>query len=482
MPTVRGVPGGSMTANTKGWNDAVADSVVFFRNSQQASARGTLISVGRNLVIFEVYNPYSIVQLSEVLPEIRLTRRGKTIYAGRAMVSNIVSTGLMLIVSAALVDPWSDLAGVGTREGVREEVDRFLADWDRSAAIDPQFQVTVNRLKNFLVELARWLEGTELTLGQQAGVHRQPLPRELFDEVYHRTADRLASLFNDFEVVAAKVDREHHAVHKNFAQRELHPLTMVSPWVHRCYSKPFGYAGDFEMLNMTLRDPCEGPNSYAWLINRLILATDPPIAYANRITMLVEHLRHENQRVRRAHGRPLKALTIGCGPANEVQRFMREDPAAAGCVFHLMDFNQPTIDFARSRIESTVRETGRAIQPVYELKSIHELLQEARGRRDGIGDGFDMIYCAGLFDYLSDRICGNLIELFASHVNPGGIAIVTNVAHSRPIVGSLELLMEWYLIYRSGADMLKLKPGIGEQTVREDVTGINQFLVVRKPG
>jgi extracellular factor (EF) 3-hydroxypalmitic acid methyl ester biosynthesis protein len=471
-----------MTGNTRGSTEALADSVVVFRNSQSISARGTLISVGRNLIIFEVYNPYSIVQLSEVLPELRLTRRGKVIYSGRAMVSNLVSTGLMLIVSAALVDPWTDLDGVGTREGVREEVDRFLSDWDRNAQIEPEFQLTVNRLKNFLVELNRWLEGTELTLGQQAGLKRQPLARDLFEEVYHRTSDRLAELFTAFEDVAGKLDREQHAVHKNFAERELHPLTMVSPWAHRCYSKPFGYAGDFEMLNMALRDPCEGPNSYAWLINRFFLSTNPPIAYANRITMLVEHLRHENQRVRRAHGRPLKALTIGCGPVNEVQRFMREDPASTGCNFHLMDFNQPTVDFARSRVDAVTKETGRTIAPVYELKSIHELLQEARGRRDGLGDDYDIIYCAGLFDYLSDRICGNLIELFYNHVQPGGLVIVTNVAHSRPIVASLELLMEWYLIYRSGDDMLKLKPGIGTQTVREDLTGINQFLVVRKPG
>ncbi len=471
-----------MTGNTRGATDGLADGVITFRNSQEVNARGTMISLGRNLVIFEVYNPYSIVQLSEVLPELRLTRRGKTIYAGRAMVSNLVSTGLMLIVSAALVDPWTDLQGVGTREGIKEEVDRFLNDWDRNTAIDPNFQLAVNRMKSFLLELNRWLEGTELTLGQQEGMRRKPLARELFEEVYHRTSDRVTEMFASFEAVAGKLDPELHAVHKNFAQRELHPLTMVSPWAHRCYTKPHGYAGDFEMLNMTLRDPCEGPNSYAWLINRQFLSTDPPIAYANRITMLVEHLRHENQRVRRSLGRPLKALTIGCGPVNEVQRFMREDPAATGCNFHLMDFNQATIDFARGRVDEVTRETGRTITPEYELKSIHELLQEARGRRDGLGSEYDIIYCAGLFDYLSDRICGNLIELFYNHVLPGGLVIVTNVAHSRPIVASLELLMEWYLIYRSGPDMLKLKPGIGEQTVREDNTGINQFLVVRKPG
>lgn len=467
--------------NTKGATGQLADSVVSFKNSQGDNGRGTLVSLSRNLAIFEVYNPYSIVQLSEVLQDLRLSRHGQPIYTGRAMVSNLVSTGLMLIVSAALVDPWSDLEGVSTREGVAAETRRFLADWDKGYTLEPSFQLAVNRLKNFLGELNRWIEGTELGLGPPAGARRKPLEREMVEEVHNQVSGRLRELMGAFEDEYGRLDRERIPVHRNFAQRELHPLTMVSPWAHRCFSKPFGYAGDFEMLNMLLRDPYAGPNSYAALVNAAILTTAPPIAYGNRIAMLVEHIRNEAQRVRRDLGRPLKALSIGCGPVNEVQRFMREDPLAAGCCFHLMDFNQPTIDFARERVEEVGRERNTRIQATYVNKSIHELLQEARGRRQSFDATYDLIYCAGLFDYLSDRVCGSLIELFYRQVDPGGLVIVTNVENSRPIVAALELLMEWYLIYRNADDMLRLKPGLGEQSVRTDATGINMFLLARKP-
>lgn len=467
--------------NTKGANDPLADSVVVFQNSQGNTARGTVVSLSRNLVIFEVYNPYSIIQLSEVLQDVRLTRRGQVIYSGRAMISNLVSTGLMLIVSAALVDPWSDLEGISTREAVRDETRRFLHDWDEGYGLQPSFQLAVNRLKNFLGELNRWIEGTEIGFTPQLGSRRKPLERELVEEVHAQVSPHLRTLLNIFEEEYLRLDREQIPVHRNFAQRELHPLTMVSPWMQRCFAKPFGYAGDFEMLNMTLRDPYEGLSSYAGLLNAFILTTAPPIAYGNRIAMLVEHIRTEAQRVRRDYGRPLKALTVGCGPVNEVQRFMREDPLASGCEFHLMDFNEPTIDFARQRVEEVSRERGVRIHTTYVNKSIHELLQEARGRRESFNTTYDLLYCAGLFDYLSDRICGNLIDLFYRHLNPGGLVIVTNVENSRPIVGLLELLMEWYLIYRNEADMLKLKPGLGEQSVRTDLTGINMFHLIRKP-
>jgi extracellular factor (EF) 3-hydroxypalmitic acid methyl ester biosynthesis protein len=471
-----------MTGNTKGATDQLADSVVVFKNSQGTVSRGTMVSLSRTVVIFEVYNPYSIVQLSEVLQELRITRHGKTIYSGRAMVSNLVSTGLMIIVSAALVDAWWELKEVTTREAVREETQRFIDDWDSNAQLEPSFQLSVTRLKSFLSELNRWMEGTELTLSEQQGVRRRPLDRELVDEVHDRVADRLGTLFAEFEREALLIDPARHAVHKNFAQRELHPLIMVSPWVHRCFSKPFGYAGDYEMLNMTLRDPYDGPNTYAWLLNRHILSTAPPIAYANRITMLVEHLRAESHRVRTSEGRTMESLSVGCGPANEVQRFVREDATlSGGCTYHLMDFNQQTIDFAKVQIEKVTKERNQRINTVFANRSIHDLLQAARGRQPCFDTTYDFIYCAGLFDYLSDRVCGNLIELFYTHVKPGGLVIVTNVENSRPIVSSLEMLMEWYLIYRDGKKMLELKPGIGEQSVRSDLTGINQFLVVRKP-
>jgi extracellular factor (EF) 3-hydroxypalmitic acid methyl ester biosynthesis protein len=470
-----------LIGNTRGAKDQLADSVVVFKNSQGDVARGTLVSLSRNVVIFELYNPYSIVQLSEVLQDLRLSRYGHPIYMGRAMVSNLVSTGLMLIVSAALVDPWSDLEGIKTREAVGEETRRFIHDWNKGYTLEPSFQLAVNRLKNFLGELNRWIEGTELELGPQVGTRRKPLERELVAEIHEQVTEQLRHLMGSFEDEYTRLDRERVPEHRNFAQRELHPLTMVSPWAHRCFSKPFGYAGDFEMLNMLLRDPYEGPNSYAALINAFILSTAPPIAYGNRVAMLAEHIRHESQRVRRDHGRPLKALTIGCGPVNEVQRFMRENPLATGCEFDLMDFNKPTIDFAQERVNIVGRESGHPVRATYILKSIHELLQESRGRGAASVIKYDFVYCAGLFDYLSDRICGNLIELFYKYVNEGGLVIVTNVENSRPIVASLELLMEWYLIYRNEQDMLKLKPGLGEQTVRTDSTGINMFLLLRKP-
>ena len=57
------------------FRQSTLQSLVTFRNSQGESARGTLLKLDRTTAVFEVYNPYSIVQLSEVLNQL-VIRRG----------------------------------------------------------------------------------------------------------------------------------------------------------------------------------------------------------------------------------------------------------------------------------------------------------------------------------------------------------------------------------------------------------------------
>ena len=122
------------------------DSTVAFRNSQALQASGTLVHLTRNMVVFEVYNPYSIVQLSEVLSEFRVMRGMRAVYSGRAVVSNLVSTGLMLIVSATLVDPWLDLVGVPPGPELIQEVAEFVTDWEASHKLKPDYQLSVTTI------------------------------------------------------------------------------------------------------------------------------------------------------------------------------------------------------------------------------------------------------------------------------------------------------------------------------------------------
>lgn len=78
------------------------DSTVAFSNSQNVKGRGTLVHIARRIVVFEVYNPYSLVQVSEAINNIKIMRGDQLVYNGTGTVTYIVTTGLMSIVTVEL--------------------------------------------------------------------------------------------------------------------------------------------------------------------------------------------------------------------------------------------------------------------------------------------------------------------------------------------------------------------------------------------
>ena len=463
------------------------DNLVAFVNSQALPGQGTLVHLTRNLVVFEVYNPYSIVQLSEVLRELRVLRGERVIYSGRAVVSNLVATGLMVIVSATLVDPWQDLEGIQPGPRLRAEVSGFVADWDASNALRPGYQLAVSRMRGFLGELSRWLDQVDAAAGmaeRDAPVHLQ---RELTLEVEEALADKLSELFGAFEAEASQVSPAEAPGHQAFARREVHPLTLASPFVHRTFTKPLGYAGDYEMVNMILRDPLDGPNTYARVVNASVLRKDTGEGHRNRIYRLVEILQAEAGRAA-VRGRPLRVLNIGCGPAQEVQRFVRDDPLAGRCELHLLDFNPETLEYARQQIAAAADRGGHRPALSFHHKSVNELLRDAtrhaQGKEGGEAApylGADLIYCAGLFDYLTDKVCSRLLQLFHAWAAPGGLVVATNVHPRNRSRYFMEHILDWHLIYRDEPQMAALVPPAGgDHRVYTEPAGVNVFLEFRK--
>lgn len=120
------------------------NNLITFRNSQDDVVHGTLLKLTRTSLVFEVYNPYSIVQLSEVLNEVTISRGDRPIYEGRAVVSNLVNTGLMLIVSTTLVDPWTELFDLKPGPSLQKEVRHFIDEWDSNhQRLDPEYNLSL---------------------------------------------------------------------------------------------------------------------------------------------------------------------------------------------------------------------------------------------------------------------------------------------------------------------------------------------------
>jgi extracellular factor (EF) 3-hydroxypalmitic acid methyl ester biosynthesis protein len=460
----------------------ISQSIINFRNSQGQESRGTLLKLTRHKVVMEVYNPYSIVQLSEVLANLKIVRGENTIYNGRAVVASLVNTGLMLVVSATLVDVLEDLRGLHDSPGeLAKETEQYLAQWEARHQLREEYMLAVAGLRAFLADLHLWLEQFDVATDDDR--ETTPLSRAAFDAIADRIVDKSNELFWQFEQAARKVEDEEVNSHKSFAQRDLHPLLMRSPFFYRSYVKPLGYAGDYGMVNMMLADRRDGPTTYTQLINSYFHQIGPTRAHRNRIAILNDRLTELGEQFR---GQPEKAqiLNMACGPALEVQRFVRTQQVCEHCDFTLVDFNQETLEHAEQKIGEAREASGFDANVHFVQKSVHQLLKEAAKptpeqlRQEG---KYDLIYCAGLFDYLSDKICARLLRLFYRWVKPGGFVFVTNVHTKNPSQLCMEHIVEWYMEYRDEEDMLKLARGYGEQYVYLDFTGLNVFFEIHKP-
>lgn len=456
------------------------DSLIKFVNSQSTEATGTLVQITRNNVVMEVYNPYSIVQLSEVLNDLVIRREDRVIYKGRAVVSTLVNTGLYLVVSATLVDPWQDLKGLEHDSiGIREEAERFLNDRE-STGIEPSFQLVVFELRSFLLDLSRWLEQVDLFAEQDGISHDPKLTNQLIKELKTPLLPKLMEHLLSFENKANLIEPEKVIQHKTFVRQDLHPLLLRSPFMWRTFTKPLGYAGDYEMVNMILRSPDEGPTTYAKLLNNAFLLDGPAEGHRNRVKILQQRLKLLLTEAKKEN-KQYRVLNIACGPAVEIQRLLASESINNAIKFDLLDFNEETLAYIKSQINSIIVNNDNNVEVDYIHKSVHTLLKEASKTELENSESYDLVYCAGLFDYLSNKVCNRLMRLFWKLVKPGGKILVTNVHTDNPVKLGMEYLMEWHLIYRDEKGMNDLLPGLGEQTVYKDDSGINVFLEIEKP-
>lgn len=465
------------------------DLLITCRNSQGINVRSTPVRITRFTAVLEIYNPHSVVQLSEVLGDFRITLGERCVYAGRAVVSNLVNAGVLVLAEVTLDDEsWLDVdifSPVSQPDRLREEFDAFMVHWGRMQGIGPDFKLAVADFQMLLAEVRRWLDQVELGVRSEPSGKRHEIERDVLMGLEGRILPAIDEWAARFDSAAAAALPNLRPVYRAYARRQVHPLVMCSPFVYRTYHKPLGYAGDYEMVNMILRDPHEGTTMFAKMVNVVFLRNPPAEAHRNRIQHLLERLQHECRQAA-AEGRRARILNLGCGPAREVQLFIEQHELSNHADFTLLDFNAETLDYTGGLLRDLKERHHRDIGINIQQKSINQLLKESLqvDLAAPTQGEYDFIYCAGLFDYVSDRVCRRLTELFYSLLAPGGALLVTNVDAAKPFRYSMDYILEWHLICRNRKQMENLVPTPSTAPTWQlsaDSTGVNLFLEVQRP-
>jgi extracellular factor (EF) 3-hydroxypalmitic acid methyl ester biosynthesis protein len=458
-------------------------NMVGFRTSQGLEVQATLIKLTPQSVTFEMYTPETVVRLSEMLSEFRIFADTRSVYSGNAVVSSMVHTGAATVcevtLKGALLD--LDLFQLGSPDKVLPAgFEAFLGRWEKFYQVSSDYKLAVADLQNFLEELRLWLDQVELGVRALPSGERLEMERAILKALPAMPA--ISALFERFELAATLAPEHSVAAHRAFCRRQLHPLLLSAPFMHRIYAKPLGYAGDYEMIDMIIRNDCEGGSLFAKLLHMFILDQTPARSVRNRVDYFVDRFVEETSRVIRL-GRDANFFSLGCGPAREVQSFLAKHPVSDRTRFTLLDFNEETLRHTSQCLEDVKRQFHRRTPVKLIKKTVHYLLKA--NSKPGPGElGYDFIYCSGLYDYLSDRVCKALNTYLYDQLRPGGLLTVTNFDPSNPIRQIQEHLFDWFLIYRDGTQLAALAPEQALEdhcTVTAEYTGCNIFLQIRKP-
>ena len=223
------------------------------------------------------------------------------------------------------------------------------------------------------------------------------------------------------------------------AQCQAHPVSQLlwqDPFTHHSYAKPKGYSGDAQLLDFLygLTDVPAGTTSLGASVFGHMMRQQGALSVRSRGEILANLIdetaeQFDNPRI----------LSIACGHLREGAH---SSALMGGRVAEFVALDQD---------EDSLAEVDRA----YKAKNVRTVNCSVRAILAGRVklEGFHLVYAAGLYDYLAERVATRLTRMMFDMVVSGGRILVANFAPTLPEVGYMETFMDWKLIYRTAEEM-----------------------------
>jgi extracellular factor (EF) 3-hydroxypalmitic acid methyl ester biosynthesis protein len=331
-------------------------------------------------------------------------------------------------------------------------------------------RIDLERVRDFLsAEVAALDLADQITRGEAEAQYLAEIAPQLVARL-NRAAGELTTLVRD-------VPEDQQPAWRALCSTQLGHLFAQSPFMKRAAAKPLGYAGDYEMMNMLYRDHAEGSSLFGKALN--LYATQEAAARANinRIDLLAGLIRD----LASASPGPIRIASVGCGPAHEIEVTLRRWPEIGRRLeVALIDQEEGSIACCERKLIPLANQTGARIQ--FMRESVRRLIV-AQDLSTALGPR-DLIYSAGLFDYLNDRSFSALLGALYAALVPCGMLAVGNVSGNNPSRYAMEYFSGWFLVHRTKDELMslgrRLAPIPRQVEVGAEPLGVNLFLYVRK--
>lgn len=340
--------------------------------------------------------------------------------------------------------------------------------------LHPQFKHAVIELKDWLGTVAEMTNQKEKELR-----HADPYTRSQFESAFAQTlSSYLTRAFpakhGELLKHAAEVKDQDMQFHLDFFREQLGPLIHQAPVVHRAYTKPRGYAGDFEMMNHLYRNEFEGDSLFARALHHYFVNEPAGQAVRNRRDFLLKKINATIKRCKAEGKSEVRFLSVASGPAKEAQDIIESiSDDCPPIKWYLLDQDDESLKGAQFEIKKRYKGNKHQFNLVH--MSIKDVIVKGVPFKD-----FDLVYSAGLFDYFTDPVCQVAASRLYEATGAGGEVIIGNFSEENPSLPLMSMALDWHLIYRSKETLIKMYKGIGNVDVETEPLGINLFAVFKK--
>jgi len=226
--------------------------------------------------------------------------------------------------------------------------------------------------------------------------------------------------------------------------------------------KPHGYSGDYVIIER-IYEQWLSPKEYLVNWDRFFHAQEAPRAIINRKKYFLDIL----DTLEKKDGKR-DVLNIGCGPSNDVVEFLSKGDSHI--FFECVDYDKDAIEYSHNK----VKEKGFLNHIEFHRENAFKFRPSKQ---------FDLIWSAGLFDYLDDKTFKMLLAKQLTFLKTGGEMVIGNFSLENPTRDYMEC-GNWFLYHRSPDDLIKIAGACGvpddKISVKSESLGVNLFLHVTR--
>ena len=249
---------------------------------------------------------------------------------------------------------------------------------------------------------------------------------------------------------------------------ELHQMMLEDPYTGRAFHKPRGYAGDAEIMDyLYYRNPPAGASPLGQQLFAITTMLPNSLSIADRrhrVAQLIDNAAD-------ARHRPVRVLAVASGHLREAEL---STAIRRGAVREIVALDQDL----RS-LEVVQRDYSRL-----PIKCAPQSIQRLLTPRPDLGK-FDVIYSAGMFNYLPDPLAWRLFSFMFDLLSPGGTLMAANFLPGNANRAYMESFMDWRVIMRDETQMMQLvselpAANIAERSISTDLGKNIAYLQIMK--